>query len=119
MPFLADLEDTYYYGILGAVRKADATCARIDQFHFTGEILQEIYEYIKNADLIIAEISQNNANVYYELGYAHALAKPVILLTKDISQTPFDVRGYNHIIYKSITELEEKLADRLTVLLKV
>ena len=49
----------------------------------------------------------------YELGYAHAINKPVILLTKDISSAPFDIRGHNHIVYSSIVNLRESLANRL------
>ena len=82
---------------------------RMDQAHFTGDILQEIYKHIKNARLVVAEVSQQNSNVFYEIGFAHAIDKPVVLLTKDVSSSPFDISGFNHIVYSSIADLERKL----------
>lgn len=117
MPFSSDLDDLFYYGIHGAIKQMRATCTRIDQVHFTGDILQEIYQNIRKARLIVAEVSQQNSNVFYELGFAHALGKPVILLAKDVSKTPFDISGFNHIVYKNITDLEQKLTARLKAII--
>jgi nucleoside 2-deoxyribosyltransferase len=89
----------------------------VDEIEFVGGILDKIYNSIVNSKIIIAEVSSLNPNVYYELGYAHALNKPVILITKDISSAPFDLRNYNHIVYKNIVDLREKLKRRLGVLL--
>ena len=117
MPFSSDLDDLFYYGILGAIRQTNANCIRADQLHFTGDILREIYGNIEKARLIIAEVTQPNANVYYELGYANAMQKPVVLLAKDGSKPPFDIAGLNHIFYKNIADLEQKLVARLKALL--
>jgi hypothetical protein len=117
MPFSSDLDDLYYYGIHGAIRQVGATCMRMDQAHFTGDILQEIYKHIKNARLVVAEVSQQNSNVFYEIGFAHAIDKPVVLLAKDVSSSPFDISGLNHIVYSSIKDLEQKLTARLKALI--
>lgn len=117
MPFSSEFDDLYYYGIRGGVQKCGAACTRTDQLHFTGEILEEIYKLIETSRFIVAEVSQPNANVFYELGFAHALKKTVILLTRDASKIPFDISGFNHIVYKSIADLEQKLSARLNVLL--
>jgi hypothetical protein len=117
MPFSSDLDDVYYYGIHGAVLKSGGICNRADQVEFTGNILQEVYKSIRSARLIVAEVSGPNPNVFYELGYAHALEKQVILVTRDISAAPFDLAGFNHIVYSSIQDLEEKLAKRLQALM--
>lgn len=117
MPFSSDFEDTYHLGIHEVVTELGCLCRRSDEVEFVGDVMSKIYELINNAQLIIGEVSVQNANVYYELGYAHALHKPVILLTKDISSAPFDIRGQNHIVYKKIVELREKLRDRLSSIL--
>ena len=40
-----------------------------------------------------------NANVFYEVGYAHALGKIVLLLTKNADDIPFDLKHHQHIVY--------------------
>ena len=57
-------------------------------------ILQDIVMGIGNADVIIADVTGLNPNVFYELGLCHALDKKVILITQDISELPFDIRSY-------------------------
>jgi len=116
MPFSEDLEDVYYLGITETASRLNYTCERVDQMEFVGPILDKIYDSIRNSKIIIAEVSSQNVNVYYELGYANALNKHVILITRDIKLAPFDVINFNHIIYKSIRDLREKLTKRLTAL---
>lgn len=117
IPFSQDFDDVYYLGIHETVTNLGYLCKRVDEEEFVGDIVSEIYELITNASLIIAEVSVQNPNVYYELGYAHAQRKPVILLTKDIDAAPFDLRGQNHIIYNRIVDLRKKLKDRLSSIL--
>ena len=117
MPFSKELDDLYYLGIAETVRKVGCTCNRVDQIDFVGEIMDKIYDSINNSKVIIAELSQPNTNVYYELGYAHAKNKLTILITKDISKASFDVKGYNSIIYENIIDLKKKLEKRLESIL--
>ncbi len=112
MPFSSGLEDVYHLGIREVVAKLGASCERADEIEYVGGVVEKIYDSIKNADLVVAEITTPNPNVYYELGYAHALGIPVILLTQNAQATPFDLRGYRHIIYSSILDIRDKL-DRL------
>jgi len=113
-----DLNDIYFLGIHEIARILNCSCERVDEIEFVGSILDKIYNSIANSRIIIAEVSSPNPNVYYELGYAHALNKPVILIANDMSSVPFDLRGYNHIIYKNIVDLRKKLKRRLEVLLE-
>lgn len=57
-------------------------------------ILQDIVQGIANADVIIADVTGLNPNVFYELGMCHALNKKIILITQEISELPFDIRSY-------------------------
>lgn len=65
----------------------------------------------------MAEVTEHNANVYFELGVAHAFGKAVVLCTKSMESAPFDIRDLNHIVYRSIRELREKLTQRVTSLI--
>lgn len=117
IPFSSDMDDVYYLGIHETARALGCSCDKVDQMEFVGPILDKLYDSIKNSRIVLAELSTPNVNVYYELGYAHALGKPTILITKDISASPFDVRGYNHIVYSSIRDLRSKLKARLEAIL--
>lgn len=113
MPFVPDLDDVYHFGIRETIARIGGVCERADEIQYTGGILEKIYDSIRRADAIIAEVSSQNPNVYYEIGFAHALGKPVVLVTRDVSSSPFDLRGYNHIVYSSIVELRKKLEEML------
>lgn len=78
-----------------------------------GIILEDIVQEIKESAFVIAEISPNNANVFYELGYAHALEKPVILLAEQNTKLPFDVSGYRCIFYKNSIKGKREVEDTL------
>jgi nucleoside 2-deoxyribosyltransferase len=56
---------------------------------------------IDNSQVIIAEITAQNENVFYEVGFAHALKKPTILLADRAKKLPFDVAGYRCILYEN------------------
>lgn len=72
---------------------------RIDEVNRPGIIFQDIQRKIEDAKVVIAEITAPNQNVYYEVGYAHALNKPTILLAQRGKELPFDIRSYRVIFY--------------------
>ncbi len=110
MPFDASFNDVYALGIRPACELAGAYCERVDEQIFQESILQRIYNQISKADLIIADLTTRNPNVFYETGYAHALGKRAILLTQNDEDIPFDLKHYPHIIYGgSILKLKEEL----------
>jgi hypothetical protein len=117
MPFAPELDDLYFLGIHEVAVELQCSCDRVDKLEFDGVIMNRIYDSIENADAVVAEVSSSNLNVYYEVGYSHALKKPTVLITKDISKAPFDLTGYNHIIYNDIRDLKGKLKPRLTAIL--
>jgi len=75
--------------------------------------MDEILYYIDRAPVLVAEMTDKNPNVYYEVGIAHGKKKEVILITKKGSVIPFDLKSKNHIIYENIHDLEEMLVRRL------
>lgn len=114
MPFSVDFDDIYQLGIKESCADAGAYCERVDEQIFKETILERIFNQISKADFIVADMTGRNPNVFYEVGYAHALGKPCILLTQDTDDIPFDLKHYPHIVYeKKITVLKEELTRRI------
>jgi hypothetical protein len=114
MPFSSDFDDTYRLAIKPACEHANAYAERVDEQIFEGSILQRIYNQISRADIIVADLTGRNPNVFYETGYAHALGKRTLLLTKTASDIPFDLKHFPHIIYEGkLTELLRELEKRI------
>jgi len=114
MPFDSAFDDVYHLGIKQSCEEAGAYCERVDEQIFHERILDRIYNQIAKADCIIADMTGRNPNVFYEVGYAHALGKPTILLTQHADDIPFDLKHFPHIVYQSrIVELKEQLARRV------
>ena len=86
-----------------------------------GLILEDIIHDIKEAKIVVAEITEQNENVFYELGYAHALKKPTILLAENEKKLPFDVSGYRCLFYENSiggkAKVEEGLRKHLQAIL--
>ena len=78
-----------------------------------------IRQRINRSDVVIAETTAYNPNVYYEVGLAHGIGRPTVLICKDAGTIPFDLAAINHIVYDSISELREVLAARLRATLKL
>lgn len=114
MPFREDMMDHYDYGILRATQRAGFLCERADQAHFTGDILDWIKHRIDACQLLVADISFGNPNVFLEVGYAWGRNKPTILLKRAEEQLPFDAQSQRCLIYKRIKDIEDKLYEELT-----
>jgi hypothetical protein len=75
---------------------------RADSTYLPGLIIADLKKQIAESRLVIAEITPMNANVYYEVGYADALNKPLILIADRKDGTkPFDVQAYRTIFYEN------------------
>jgi hypothetical protein len=119
MPFSPAFTDIYEFGIKGACADAGAYCERVDEQVFLGSMLDRIYNQISRADIIVADMTGKNPNVFYEVGYAHALGKTTVLLTQSADDIPFDLKHFPHIVYQQhIKELRTELARRIEHLLK-
>jgi hypothetical protein len=116
MPFDKAFDDVYKLGIKGAVALFDDVVAeRVDEQIYREGILERIYRQIEAADIIIADMTGQNPNVFYEVGYAHAKGKLCILLTSDAGDIPFDLKHQRHIVYgKSIVILRQELEREIT-----
>jgi hypothetical protein len=101
MPFAEPFDTLYREVIKPEAEELDFKIERVDEIHGPGIILDDIRRQIEMAHVVVAEISTPNPNVFYELGYAHALRKPAVLLVRreEGRAMPFDIRGYRAIFY--------------------
>ena len=98
MPFRAK-----YDPVLATVKEAaeilSLRVVQVGEEAFAGSIISQIWSSIESADLMVAIITEENGNVYYEIGLGHCQKKPVVLLTDDPNSLKFDLRDHRAIIY--------------------
>jgi hypothetical protein len=99
MPFGGDFDDYYLQIYKPAVEAVGLKSLRADDLYRPSTIISDIWEMINSSKIMIADLSTLNANVMYELGLAHAVAKPVILISDSIDTIPFDLRGLRILTY--------------------
>jgi hypothetical protein len=100
MPFAEPL-GAYYKSIYEpAITKAGLRAVRADDEIFaTGKVIDQIWSGITTAKVLVAELTGRNPNVFYELGLAHALQKPVVLVSSNQEDVPFDLQHIRVIYY--------------------
>jgi hypothetical protein len=113
MPFSEEMLDVFILGIRWAAKELNIVAERADDLEHNGEIINEIRTAIKECDVVIADTSGANPNVCYEVGYAHALDKPTVLICRRGEKLPFDLQGTNHLMYSNIISLREPLKAKL------
>lgn len=115
MPFGGWL-NTYYEEIyIPAIEVAGMKPTRADDLYRPGNIVNDIWNYTKSADIILADLTGKNPNVFYELGLAHAITKPAVLITASMDDVPFDLRSLRILVYnKNLPNWGEKLRKNIT-----
>ncbi|MCW7483222.1 hypothetical protein [Leptospira kanakyensis] len=113
MPFTEIWSDLVWEKIKSQVSLLNFKCERADDLS-GHNVLEDIWTGINEAELIIADLTNKNPNVFYEIGIAHTLGKRVILITQDEGTLPFDFRIYRVIFYKSDETGLSLLSDQLT-----
>jgi hypothetical protein len=102
-PFDNGKYDKRYRGVFKlAIEAAGLDAYRVDQDTSVEVPIQSIEDGIRASTACLAEISEDNANVWYELGYAMALGKPVVMVcSSDRTKFPFDIQHRHVIAYRS------------------
>lgn len=114
MPFDDEFNDIYRLGIQETATEHGVVAERVDEQIYTESILERIYRQIESADFIIADMTNRNPNVFYEVGYAHAQEKICTLITQKADDIPFDLKHHRHLVYDGkITRLKELLAAEI------
>lgn len=113
MPFTASL--SFVYDVMkGAIEgNLPMKCLRVDEGHTSAPITEEVKQCIRNADLVIADLTGQNPNVYYEAGFAHALGKKMILIAQSEKDLAFHMRPIRTLFYTKPNDLRETLIDAI------
>ena len=115
MPLDEALKPVYELLIRPILEKEGFDVERADDIESQQNILKDILNKIRSSDLIVADLTDLNPNVFYELGIAHAFRRNVLLLTQTIEEVPFDLRPYRLLEYNThfakIEDAREKLKN--------
>lgn len=104
-----EIDHNYEFVVKLCVESKGLKIERVDELSHTGTINNKILEKIQEARFIICDLTLSRQNCYYEIGYAHALGKPVIILAKDGTERHFDISNYKWNYWKDYKDLKPKL----------
>lgn len=116
-------DHVYSKFIQPAVNLAELNCRRDDEDHQSIDIMRRVIRSIERAEIILCDLSGNNANVFFELGWAFRANKKVILIRDEQTITPFDLRNIQASIYSmemsaaKRTKFISSLAERISAYL--
>ncbi len=99
MPFTPELKAVYDDHLKKVCNNCKLSVARADDFFNTHDVMTDVWAAIYRSRIVIAECSGRNPNVFYELGIAHTIGKPVVLITQSEDDVPFDIRHRRYIKY--------------------
>lgn len=100
MPFSPEYELVYRQLIKPAAETVGLKVLRADDIYSPGVVTEQIRAAIHQSIICVADITGRNPNVLYEVGIAHTLGKPTILLSQSAEQIPFDLRALRVVIYE-------------------
>jgi hypothetical protein len=116
MPFGQEWSGDVHRILARACETVNVRAVRGDDLFTPTDFLEDIWQGINAADFVIADISGRNPNVLYELGIAHTLAKPVLILSKQATDIPVDLATRRVILYgESEVGWREDLAQKISV----
>lgn len=118
MPFGGNY-DRYYRNIyVPAIQKAGFAPVRGDSIFGAGMIMEDIWRSTQSSTVVLADVTGRNPNVFYELGLAHAAGKPVVIVSNNLEDIPFDIRHIRHVPYDKDDEnwgatLQDRIGEAL------
>jgi len=122
MPFAEEFYQIYEQAISVASENAGLRCMHAGEIFDNREIVEDIWESICTAQVIVADVTKRNPNVFYELGICHTLGKEVIVITQNSGDVPFDIRHRRYIEYspKGLSSLKSRLEKTIkTVVVRI
>ena len=117
MAFKPDMEPVYDC-LKEVAEEYDLIAKRVDEELGDYKITDKIIEMIEDCKFIIADLTHERPNVYFELGYARGIGKTVITIAKDTTKIHFDVKDWKYLSYNDTRVLEKKLRREIDHILK-
>ena len=116
MPFAAHF-NSVHTSITKACIWAGLRCKRVDDIWANSTIIQDIFQLICTASIVVVDFSEKNPNVMYETGIAHTIGKHVVPITQSMDDVPFDLKQHRVLKYlpnsEGLLKLETALSIRL------
>lgn len=112
MPFSSDL-DIVYEAIEASVADAGLHCVRADDIWENDHVMEDVLALLWRSQIVVADLTGRNANVFYEVGLAHALPRKTVLLTQKRDDIPFDLQSIRYLRYGLGTEQRADLRGQL------
>jgi hypothetical protein len=119
MPFsepFDDVYDTIKMAVTTSVAGETLTCCRLDEIRGAGRITDDLVSTIQHCDICVADLTGNNPNVLWEVGYAMALRKPTVFIAQNLENLPFDIKDMRVLKYsreRLAASLREPVADAI------
>lgn len=118
MPFREQFFKIYADHLKPVVSKMGLKCKRADDIFTSRNIIEDIWSNIAKSRIIIADLSNRNPNVFYEIGIAHTIGKDVILITDADDDVPFDVNHIRCFNYKITPQGMKEFENKLRLIIK-
>jgi hypothetical protein len=118
MPFNDKMEKVYTNHIKKMAEELGLTIRRADDIFSPRPFMEKVWDGICGAQLILADCTQENPNVFYEIGLAHTVGKKVVLITRSENNIPSDLQHFDYISYVYDPEGTEQLIERLRTYIK-
>jgi len=99
-PFHEPFTEIYRDHVVPALESEDITVERADEIFSTDAVIEDIWTGIASSSFVVADLTTKNGNVLYEVGMAHTVGRPVIIITQDMEDVPFDLRHRRCIVYQ-------------------
>jgi hypothetical protein len=108
-----DLVAARTHGIDPATRCFGFPAYRVDEIPAPDHVIEATRRHIADADFVIADLTGQKPNCYYEVGYAHALGRPVIHVMRATEEPQFNVAGLQFVKYRDPEQLRERLTRQI------
>lgn len=118
MPFAPKYREVYEQVYKPTCASNGLDCWRVDEAPGPGSITKDIINGIIDAELLIADLTSRNANVFYELGIAHAVGNKTIMTAQSTEDIPFDIGNYRVLVYEQTISGATKLQAQLDAAIK-
>jgi len=120
MPFATRFRPVFDELVKPVAERFQLRCVRADDLYGPRPIMEDIWRLVNEARIIIADVTDKNPNVFYEVGLAHAVGKEVVIISQSLDDVPFDLRHLRCIVYQDsvagFKQFERRLDETLAAI---